>query len=504
MLLIPFLKKPDWHHPPWVTLALILVNVLVFAVFQAGDRRVEQKAREFYRSSVLARLELPQYAAHLRDAGRESDARLIEETMRDPRLAAFANQRMERETAFMKRLHAGEVVRPDHPEYATWRSQREGLDRINAQSFTARYVFRADRADPITFISANFLHAGWWHLLGNMLILALTGFVVEEVLGRRRFLAAYLVAGLGATLLEWALHYGSSHGGLGASGAVSGVMGLYAVLFGTRRINYFLWLVFYFEVRRMPAVLMLPLWIANEILRAIYVGGPIGYAAHLGGFIAGGAAAALFRWRYRLAVDDFHERLLAPEQLREQRRKRLREAREHSLKLDFNAALAIYEDLLRQAPQDREIMGLAYRAARHQPAGDAYHRAALRILELEGEDLPTAGLVHETYLEYLQFAKPAVRLGQSHWLRLARRFCDGGFLADAERIVGALAKKTAHPPELPALLLRLAGAFSRAGKEARCRHWVEELTRLYPGSRDAAMGEDLLRAASPALAQQEN
>ena len=62
MFLIPFLKKPDWRHPPVITLLLILVNVLVFAGFQVGDDRIMARTSDFYRTSQLPNIELPRYA----------------------------------------------------------------------------------------------------------------------------------------------------------------------------------------------------------------------------------------------------------------------------------------------------------------------------------------------------------------------------------------------------------------------------------------------------------
>src|SRR5205823_3851099 len=213
-------------------------------------------------------------------------------TATDARFQEFANAVMEDDEVFMRELRNGHIVRPGMPEYETWHNERAHLDEIREGLVTERFMFRADRPEPITWLTSMFMHVGWGHLIGNMLVLAITGYIVEEVLGRWRYLAYYLISGLGAVALFWAFHFGTHAGGLGASGAIAGVMGMYSVLFGLKRVNFFVSFLFYFDIRRAPAIILLPLWVANEIFQMTYARGPIAYAAHIGGFLTGGTLAA--------------------------------------------------------------------------------------------------------------------------------------------------------------------------------------------------------------------
>lgn len=487
MLLIPFLKKPDWRRPPWATIFIILANLLVFAGLQARDEATVDQHQKFYSSSQLGRIELPLYAQYLTAQERHREARRIQRAIAETRWQWFANHAMERDEAFMRALRAKEIVRPEHADFALWWTERAKLDGLSAQLFTERFLFKPNSPSLGTAFTHMFLHGSWGHLIGNMLVLAMTAYIVEEVLGRKLFLPFYLLTGLGAVGFYWLFHQGSSVGLLGASGAVSGVMGLYAVLFGWRRIDFFVSLIFYFDVRRMPALLMLPVWLANEIFQLVYSGGRVAYHAHIGGLLAGALLAAVFRWRRVHAIDDYHEEVYAPEREKERRLARLQQARGHSLKLDFDRALAVYEAMLREHADDREVMGLAYRTARHRPESEAYHQAAARILDLTGPDAPTAALVHQTYLEYFQLARPSARLSLAQWQHLARRFCEDGFLADAERIVGALLKRRDPSPETPALLLLLARALERAGKGEAAKRWRAELEGRFQGSAEAGL-----------------
>ncbi|CAN5191863.1 rhomboid family intramembrane serine protease [soil metagenome] len=144
----------------------------------------------------------------------------------------------------------------------------------------------------LTIITSMFMHGGFGHLGGNMLYLWVFGDNLEDKLGHFRFLLFYLLCGIIATLTHVSSDYifGENHfiPSLGASGAISGVMGGYLFLFPTRRITVF----FIFTFLRVPAFIVLGLWILLQIANGSgYLGGSeasgIAYAAHIGGFIAG-------------------------------------------------------------------------------------------------------------------------------------------------------------------------------------------------------------------------
>ncbi|MBM4320594.1 MAG: rhomboid family intramembrane serine protease [Deltaproteobacteria bacterium] len=139
-----------------------------------------------------------------------------------------------------------------------------------------------------------FLHAGWLHLAGNMLFLWIFGDNVEHRLGRLGYLAVYLAAGVAATL-AFALLVGSSWTPLiGASGAISGVMGIYFLLFGVNRVKVLVVLFpFFVDVLLLPARWVLGLLIVVDNVLPLLLGtrGGVAYGAHLGGFLAGLAVA---------------------------------------------------------------------------------------------------------------------------------------------------------------------------------------------------------------------
>lgn len=154
------------------------------------------------------------------------------------------------------------------------------------------FVPRMLEIDParggLTIATSMFLHAGWMHLLGNLLFLHVFGPSVESTLGPRRFVALYALAGIGAALGQALVAPASHIPMLGASGAISGVLAAYVSLFPRRRIDT---LVLFF-ILPIPALFFVVEWFLMNLLRGMGAlagagAGGVAWWAHIGGFVAG-------------------------------------------------------------------------------------------------------------------------------------------------------------------------------------------------------------------------
>jgi len=148
----------------------------------------------------------------------------------------------------------------------------------------------------LTILSAMFMHGSLMHLLSNLLYLWIFGDNIEHRFGRLPFLLLYLTSGVVATVGQVLLDPSSIIPNLGASGAISGVLGAYLVLFPRNRVNA----IFLYFVVSIPAVLALGMWIALQVVQGFgTLGGPqfggIAYGAHVGGFLAGAFLALVLR-----------------------------------------------------------------------------------------------------------------------------------------------------------------------------------------------------------------
>ncbi len=165
----------------------------------------------------------------------------------------------------------------------------------------ASYTGLLDLGGPVpwTILSAMFLHGGWGHLLGNMVYLGIFGDNVESAFGHLKFLLFYLLCGATASLAHVLSDPASTVPSLGASGAISGVLAAYLLLFPGNRV--LVWI--FFQVAAVPAVLVIGMWIVVQLLSGAgslltsREGGGVAYLAHVGGFVAGAAFTFLFRPR---------------------------------------------------------------------------------------------------------------------------------------------------------------------------------------------------------------
>jgi membrane associated rhomboid family serine protease len=159
----------------------------------------------------------------------------------------------------------------------------------------------------VTLLTSMFMHGGILHLGGNMLFLWIFGNNIEDSMGRGRFVLFYLLAGLIAVYAQSLLDTGATVPTIGASGAVAGVLGGYALLHPQARVLSLIFIVFFVTLIEVPAYIILGIWFVLQFIPAIgqtaipdIAGeGGIAYWAHLGGFVFGLAAIKLFANRYR-------------------------------------------------------------------------------------------------------------------------------------------------------------------------------------------------------------
>ncbi|HEV2413798.1 MAG TPA: rhomboid family intramembrane serine protease [Candidatus Dormibacteraeota bacterium] len=186
-------------------------------------------------------------------------------------------------------------------------AQGDQLDKfINAFSlvpceYTNQCSVYAGTPTPfwLTLFSSMFLHAGWDHILGNMLFLFVFGIHVERSMGAVRYLLFYFICGMGANALEILTSLGSNVPGLGASGAISGVLAGYLLMYPSSHIKTLIPLGFLLWAARVPAWVFIGLWFVLQLVEGLttvsdVTGGGVAYFAHVGGFVTGLALVRLF------------------------------------------------------------------------------------------------------------------------------------------------------------------------------------------------------------------
>ena len=159
----------------------------------------------------------------------------------------------------------------------------------------------------MTVLTSQFLHGSWMHLIGNMLYLWIFGNNVEDAMGHVRFTIFYLLCGIVAALAQALPNPDSTLPMIGASGAISGVLGAYLLLFPHARVLVLIPLGFYSRLVPLPAMVVLGFWFVLQLISSALAdprAGGVAFGAHIGGFIGGMVLLLFFKYR--------HVRLFAP------------------------------------------------------------------------------------------------------------------------------------------------------------------------------------------------
>jgi membrane associated rhomboid family serine protease len=237
---IPLKDDIPTRRLPVITIALILLNVLVYFAFEQGTIGLGQTGNE----RVVEYGAIPVEIAH---PGTECVA--------DPSFQQIA---------------CGENIDSSQPP--TW----------------------------VTIFTSMFLHGSLLHLAGNMLFLWIFGNNIEDAMPRPAFVVFYLLSGVAALALQVAVDANSVVPTVGASGAIAGVLGAYARLYPRARVVTLIFIVIIFTVVTLPALLVLGLWFLLQLLPAfsspsdVASGGGVAYFAHIGGFLFGVLAIKVF------------------------------------------------------------------------------------------------------------------------------------------------------------------------------------------------------------------
>lgn len=487
LLIVPLHRSLNAAHFPFVTAALILINCFVYVVLQGGDARIERRAFEYYRETGLQRIEFPAFAEWLRTHGRSREGARFALAAAVPELAV---QYLQADHDFLAALHADRVIAPDRPEYPDWREHRGEFERILAGAFTDRYDLHYSEFSPKRLIGSMFLHGSAGHLIGNMVFLALLGLLVEGALGPALMLALYLLGGLGAALASLAWRWGDVGSGLGASGAIAGLMGAYCVLWGLRKVRVFYWFFVVFDYVRVPALLLLPLWLGWELWQLLTDrSSHIAFDEHAGGIVCGAALAWGVR-RLGWQRDEF----LAEDERSERRASnagRLQTALDHLGRLEIAPARQLLRAIDMDEPGQLPVLVALYRCAAYAGTTADRDAAAARVFAFDARAEADVRELHSVYADYA--GKRGGRVPAQTGLRLLRLWQRIGADGDAERLLRELAARAPHPAGVDAAWYAFAQSAPENSPLRRER--LQFVTMQFPQSEFAKKAAFLLSQA---------
>ncbi len=433
---------------PVITIGLIVLNTLFFLLtHEKMEEQSQQEGVVRFHVLVLAaghpELKMPDDVQHFVARIRSSQ----------PKLWMYL-QNPKREVA--DSWDAGIRMRDDSSDFQsemdTLASQFEQMEQT---SILDQYAFVPGQPKPVSYLTANFLHGGWLHLIGNMWFLWLAGFILEDTWGRLIFPAFYLLAGAFAMMVHAWSNPESTVATLGASGAVAGLMGAFLARFPNMKIEmawiWSLFLLFRMRVYKFKAAAywLLPLWLFMEVFNGSLFGTSSGVAhwAHVGGFAFG----AVVGYGIRASGLEHVAEKGIQEKISWVSHPLLAEANEQMEKGQLDLALANLKKLLAENPDSID----AYRMIQQVYWQKSDHTARRSALEklcgllLKAKDGPEA---LQTYQDFKNAG--GQHLPASLWLDLCRQLEDTQELYKAVDEYQALA--AAYPSEKQSLLAQIA------------------------------------------------
>lgn len=378
MLIIPAESAVNWKRPPWMTLGLILACFLVFVFYQSDDNRLYGEAIEAYLETDLASLEAPAYEDYLERKINLDDAENLVSQLQDFRTLQEQNEQgwiaatLLFNAEFYQYLLSNRELIWAPEQRRAWIAQRTEIQQryVNQLSGNQLGLIPAELS-LYTLITYQFLHGGWGHLIGNLVFLFLLGFTVEKALGAARFLLAYLFCGAISGLVFTAFSLGSPVSLVGASGSISGLMGMYVAIYGLQKIRFFYFVGVYFNYLRAPALAMLPVWLGKEIYDYWFAGATgIAYMAHAGGLVAGAGLGWLLGKSWLQVKEEFYE----PEEEEQDERFTTGYAQAMASlgRMEFDPARRQFEALRGHYPDRVVLLEHLYQLAKLRPDSPAY------------------------------------------------------------------------------------------------------------------------------------
>lgn len=374
-MLIP-IKHENMSARRWpiITFALIAINVVVF-LFTNGPMQ-EQSAK-----FAQVRLRILTLAAAHPDLDIPESVKPFVDHIREKYPEAWAKLKQS----------AGHPVADDPDgrlrqmhESEQWQAEMNSLagqyEELNKSSIATEYGFVPAHPTAISYITANFLHGGWLHIIGNMWFLWLAGFVLEDTWGRWIYSAFYFIAGAAALQFHAWINAGSITPLIGASGAVAALMGAFLVRFPKMKIEMY-WLIFFKGVRfKAPAYTLLPLWLLMEVFYGSLFGSAstVAHWAHVGGFAFGAVAAMGLKMSgleqiANKAIEDKVGWTAAPA---------ITEATEMIEHGQLDEAIATLQTFLATEPNSVEAHALLQQIYWRQQALPQYHEVTAKLCEL--------------------------------------------------------------------------------------------------------------------------
>ncbi len=274
---------------------------------------------------------------------------------------------------------------------------------------------------------------------------------------------------------------------VGASGAISGIIGAYTVLYGMRKVKIFFSVGFYFSTAKVAAIFLLPFWIANEAYQLFFGGvSNVAYVGHLGGLVSG----ALLGLIWAKVLGGVSDEVPLEEQA-DQTAALLESGLQKLADLDLAGARAVMNQVLEMEPDNRAALTHLFNIEKLNSGREEFHTTAANLLLRLQREPDADQALFDAYREYCRVVKNP-RLPTDLWSRLSLAFSESSHLEDSAKIAALLLRHNPQFPAVPPVLLNLSRAYLRAGLREKGEQCLRLLCHRYPESAESQIAQGLM------------
>lgn len=486
MLLVPISGKISLRNPPVITLALIILNCIIFFAFQFNDNKIYWEAEEYYLESGLLDIEIDAYLKYgYTEEQQEAMFAGSEKISEEKRFKLYSEMHQDRD--FMHMLEGDRIIRPQDAIYQEWKALRTEYTNLLSRIVSKKFGFKPASPSIITLFTHMFLHGGLGHLVGNMIFLWLVGSLLEMGSGRIFYFTTYILTGLGAVGLFWIGNMHSNVPLVGASGAIAGLMGTFTVLYGWKKIKIFFSVGVFFNYFKIRAIVLLPLWVGAEVYQiAFSEARHVAYLAHVGGLVSG-ALLGLINKRF---LGFYDEDAVEPEP-EDEVSPLIEKALAHIGQLEMEQGEALLQDALEKEPENIPALKHLYAIHKTEPEKPQFHTTAKQVLQLSSRNEATHNITVDVYTDYVTRTRQP-KLSAGLYLRLITILAGKGHLQKAEQIAMMFLNKKPGYQGLSTALLRLSNKFKMEGDLAKHKKYVDIILSEYSNSVEAKLAKSEL------------
>ncbi len=469
MIIVPTEKRFDWNRPPFILLLLVFVNFFVFFAYQSGDDEKVENAFRIYFDNQYFDAEWPLYLEYLKE---KKEERLLKEVkgLYEDEFYDWAAYGMLIDNEFFDYLKEHEEqIYSDYDKRVAWYEGRYEVNKYIDGLSTQLGLFPNHITIP-TLFTHQFLHGGLMHLLGNMIFLIMCGFAVEAAIGHLRFLAFYLVCGVAAGLSHAVIDLESSTPLIGASGAISGIMAIYVAIFRLKKIEFFYWFYVFVGYVRLPSLMVLPFYIAKELLSFWFdKESNVAFMAHAGGFVTGGI---LIFASYLINKNIFDEEYIEEDQDVDPYQNSLNTIYTSIAKFQFKRSLNEIDAAIKEFGSRFELMQLKFNLLRINNNEKALVIPLISYKHVNQHELEFQENLWNQYPD-LRSQIPTDQLANT-----GMRFANKGHMEIAEEILDALKSNNSASDEIAVLAKRLSVLFAEQEQSIKSKHYEELANQL--------------------------